>query len=112
MFHWIRQSIPPDSILLGNLDPTYYLYTERKAVRGFTADSYLLFYSKESESALGDVLELSRRIVTYRIDYIIITPSLFFKDAMIFNENIDKMISKYPEALHLVREGSDPFFLT
>jgi len=57
-------------------------------------------------------LELSRRIVTYRIDYIIITPSLFFKDAMIFNENIDKMISKYPEALHLVREGSDPFFLT
>ena len=55
LLDWIRQNTPQDSILLGNLDPAYYLYTGRKAVRGFSADPYLLFYSEKPETALGDV---------------------------------------------------------
>ena len=110
LFDWIRQNTPPDSILLGSLDPTYYLYTGRKAVRGFDMDPYLLFYSRESETALGDVPDIVQRIVTYRVNYIIRTPSMYFKGAMIFNGIIDQLMSRYPEALHLVKEGSDPSY--
>jgi hypothetical protein len=105
---WIRQNTPQDSIMLGNLDPTYYLYTGRKAVRGFSADPYLLYYSRNPEAALGGSRDLVQRIAAYRVGYIIRTPSRFFKEGPIFNGILDKMISEFPEVLQLVKVGSEP----
>jgi len=110
LLDWVRQNTPQDSILLGNLDPTYYLYTGRKAVRGFTADPFFLFYSEKPDTALGQVSDLVQRIVANRIRYVIRTPSLFFKDAVIFNGILDRLILDYPGALHLVKVGTDPSY--
>src|SRR6185312_44091 len=43
--NWIRENTPPDAVLLANLDPLFYLYTGRRAVRGFLANPYDLFYN-------------------------------------------------------------------
>ena len=107
---WIRLNTPEDSILLGNLDPMYYLYTGRKAVRGFSTDQYLTYYSEKPETASGAAPSLAQRIVKNRINYIIRTPSSYFKDAEIFNGNLDRLISDYPEALRVVKEGSVPSY--
>jgi hypothetical protein len=60
MFEWIRGNTPQDSVLLGILDPTYYLYTGRKAVRGYSVNPYLLYYSDKQEAALGGVSDLTK----------------------------------------------------
>ena len=105
---WVRQNTPEDSILLGNLDPVYYLYTGRKAVRGFSADPYLLFYSGKPETALGGVPDLIQRIVGYRVRYIVRTPSRFFMEGPIFNGILDRLLSEYPQAFHVVKVASVP----
>jgi hypothetical protein len=110
LLDWIRWNTPQDSVLLGNLDPTYYLYTGRKAVRGFSADPYLLHYSNKSETALGGVPNLVQRMGTYQVTYVIRTPSVYFTEGKIFNGILDKIISDYPDALRLVKEGSDPSY--
>ena len=44
---WIKTQTPTDAIVMANLDPVFYLFTGRKAVRGFQADPYRLFYMPE-----------------------------------------------------------------
>ena len=110
LLDWIPRNTPQESILLGNLDPTYFLYTGRKAVRGFSADLYLLYYSDKPETALGLVPDLVKRIVVNRVNYIIRTPSLYFKESEIFNEILDRLMTEYPDALHIVKEGSAPSY--
>ena len=110
LLDWIRQNTSQDSIVLGNLDPTYYLYTGRKSVRSFYDDPYLLFFSEKPETAMGQVSDLVQRVVAYRIKYIIRTPSIFYREGPIFNKILDRFIFCYPEALHLVKEGSDPSY--
>jgi hypothetical protein len=110
LLDWIRWNTPQDSVLLGNLDPSYYLYTGRKAVRGFSADPYLLHYSNKPETALGGVPNLVQRMGTYQVTYVIRTPGLYFTEGKIFNGILDKMISDYPDSLRLVKKGSDPSY--
>jgi len=107
LLDWARQNTPEDSVLLGNLDPVYYLYTGRKAVRGFSADPFLLFYSRTPEAALGGVPDLIQRIMVHRISYIVRTPSRFFMEGPIFNGILDRLLSDYPEAFHVVKVSSD-----
>ena len=44
LLNWISRETPQDATLTGNLDPMYYLFTGRRAVRAFTTDPYLLYY--------------------------------------------------------------------
>lgn len=46
---WVREHVPADAILAGNIPPLYYLYTGRKAIRGFRADPYDLIYAQKAE---------------------------------------------------------------
>lgn len=110
LLDWIRQNTSQDSILLGNLDPTYYLYTGRKSIRSFTDDPYRLFFSEKPETAMGQVPDLVQRIVANRVKYIIRTPSIFYKEGPIFNKILDRFIFSYPEVLHLVKKGADPSY--
>lgn len=42
--NWIRTNTDPNTVVVGNLDPALHLYSDRKAIRGFEADPYALFY--------------------------------------------------------------------
>jgi hypothetical protein len=71
---WVLHQTPSDARLTGNLDPMYYLFTGRKAVRAFVADPYLLFYNMNgSENPLGTPNGLRSRLVAVKADYLLIT---------------------------------------
>ena len=108
LFHWIRNNTPIDSVVLGNLDPTIYLYTGRKAVRGFVADPYLLYYSDKSDDSLGSESELMGVLISQKVNYIIRNPDENFKEVPIFNRMLDRMLLKDARILRLVKEGSHP----
>ena len=73
--NWISRETPGDAVLTGNLDPMYYLFTGRKALRAFTADPYLLFYNvtRRSENPLGSADGLRSRLIAMKSDYLLIT---------------------------------------
>lgn len=74
--NWVLHETPHDATLTGNLDPMYYLYTGRKAVRAFATDPYLLFYNvrRRSENPLGTADGLRSRLIAIKADYLFITP--------------------------------------
>ena len=108
LLDWIRKNTPSDSILLGNLDPIIYLYTGRKAIRGFFADPYLLYYSDSASESIGNDSDLLGVLTTHKVNYIIRTPAESFKEVPIFNHMLDRMLMKDEKIFRLVKEGSLP----
>lgn len=108
---WIRDNTPADSVILANLDPVFYLYTGRKAVRGFQADPYRLFYMPESGGQpLGTAADLRRTIQKERITYIIRAPNNTFAEAPYLDRLIMELVRSEPDAIRLVAQGSGARF--
>jgi hypothetical protein len=80
LLKWIADETPPHSVVTGNLDPQYYLYANRKAVRAFESDSYRLYYKPGAEAPLGTVDDLRRRLLRFSVDYLVLTPGLDFRE--------------------------------
>jgi hypothetical protein len=77
LLSWVSRETPADTVLTGNLDPAYYLFTGRKAVRAFAADPLLLYYNVRNrpENPLGTVDDFRNRLVAGKADYLIVTPA-------------------------------------
>ena len=101
LFDWIRRETPPDAVLTGNLDPTYFLYTGRKAVRAFNAEPYTLFYSANriASEPLGSVSEFRRRLLAVGADYCVWSPAQGFGETPYFRRLLDEMSREVPGSL-------------
>jgi hypothetical protein len=108
---WIRDQTPADSIILTNLDPVFYLYTGRKAVRGFMADPYRLFYIQEPGSQpLGTLADFRATIRNEGINYIVRAPNQVFAEASYLDRMILELARTEPHAISLVEQGKDAHF--
>jgi hypothetical protein len=101
LFEWIRRETPADAVLTGNLDPTYFLYTGRKAVRAFVADPYLLFYSAKrmSPGPLGSVSHFRRHLLATGADYCVWSPAPDFGETPHFRRLLDQLSRDVPGSL-------------
>jgi hypothetical protein len=101
LFDWIRRETPPDAVLTGNLDPTYFLYTGRKAVRAFNAEPYSLFYSANriASEPLGSVSEFRRRLLAVGADYCVWSPAQGFGETPHFRRLLDEISREVPGSL-------------
>ena len=63
LYHWIRRATPADAVLVGDLDPTYFLYTGRTAVRTSDPDGYNSYYDTTSQPNAAENVDLFRRRV-------------------------------------------------
>ncbi len=109
---WIRHNTPADAVLLGNLDPMFYLYTDRHAVRGFEADPFQLFYAPNGGNhPLGTVDDFRNTILRSNVRYIIRMPNADFAEA----PYLDRLLAEFaaqPGAADLVKEnGRDSEFM-
>ena len=109
LMEWIRRETPSDAVLTGNLDPAYFLYTGRKAVRAFSADPYLLYYpvvDEEMSGPLGSVENLRRRLVLAAVDYYVSTPALGFGETPHLERLREELSRKFPGSFTVV--AGDP----
>jgi hypothetical protein len=74
---WAKQNTAPSAVLAGNLDPLYYLYTGRKAVRGFAAEPYNLIYD-EAKAPIGSASDVLRNLCVLQATYWIESPNSSF----------------------------------
>ncbi len=108
---WIRNQTPPDAIVLANLDPVFYLYTGRKAVRGFQADPYGLFYIPQPDGhPLGTLADFRRTVIGDRVTYIVRAPNKTFEEAQYLDRLILDLVASEPDKIRLVYQGTDPRF--
>lgn len=77
---WIRTHTTSGERLVCNLDPLYYLLTDRKATRGFEANPFRLFYGTDAQNPLGTADEAWAAIRRARGTLIVETPDLFFAE--------------------------------
>ena len=101
LLEWIRRETPPDAVLTGNLDPAYFLYTGRKAVRAFVADPYVLFYSanRMTTGPLGSVSDFRRRLLAAGVDYCVWSPAPGFGETPHFRRLLDQLSRDVPGSL-------------
>jgi hypothetical protein len=111
LFDWIKDHTPADAVILANLDPAVYLYTGRKAVRGFQADPYRLFYAPEPASdPLGTRADFRETIRKQRVTYLVRVPNKGFAEAPYLDRLILDLAQSDPDSVRLVAEGQDTRF--
>jgi Dolichyl-phosphate-mannose-protein mannosyltransferase len=111
LFDWIRTHTPADAVLLADPDPAFYLYTGRKALRGFHADPYKLFYAARHDAPLGTLRDLVRTILQARVGYIVRSPRRTYEEVGYLNALLDQLIARYPQAVYAVETGSNPGYV-
>jgi hypothetical protein len=79
LFAFIRSNTPPDAIIAANLDPTVYLNTGRKAIRGFVPDFFKNFYQTGATPVKPD--QLSAAIFAEHVSYVVLTPDRDFAES-------------------------------
>ena len=81
LFAYLRDKTPPDTIVLANLDPVFYLNTGRKAVRGFFPDGYKLYYAPSASNPVITPDQMASEITHNGIGYVALTPDRDFAEA-------------------------------
>lgn len=109
LLNWISLETPQDATLTGNLDPMYYLFTGRKAVRAFTTDPYSLYYDlgHRTSSPLGTVDGFRTRLIAMKSDYVIITAASRPGEAKHLNQLVYELSQKCSGSLSLVAGSVD-----
>jgi hypothetical protein len=92
LLDWLRVNTPSNSVIAGNLDPMYFLYTGRRAIRAFETDAYQLYYRNQARSRpIGTAETLRARMLTHRVDFLVVTPNLGFGEAPHFRSVVDEL---------------------
>jgi hypothetical protein len=104
---WITGNTPKDAILVGNLDPVWFLSTGRKSARGFLVRPFEVFYSANHQNPLGTYSEFVQNLLRERADYLMRTPDRAYGEAKYMNGMIDRLASDYPDAVTLQKQGQD-----
>jgi hypothetical protein len=75
-YDWIASETRRDSVIAGVHDPTYYLFTGRKALRPFSFKPILLSYNVRgsAENPFGTAADLRHRLLAMKADYLVLTP--------------------------------------
>ena len=89
MFGWIRANTPPDAVIMANLDPLFYLYTGRKALRGFTFDPFRTFYTEGPGPV--SAAELSSTLLKAHVTHVAISPDLQFGEAASYHKAVEAL---------------------
>lgn len=104
---WIRTNTPQQSVVSADLDPLFYLYTGRKAIRMFKSDPYSLIYEPESPQPLGSLDDFRTHIVRNKIAYLVMTPSDGSREGFCLHELVGLLLAKFPQAIRAVKRLDD-----
>ncbi len=106
---WIRSNTPGSAIVAANCDPAFYLLTQRKSIRLFSADQFELFYDRDpAKQPLGGPDALRHHLKVHQVEYLVITPMKQYSEASPFEKQLQSLIQADPRAFTLQAQTSDP----
>lgn len=89
LFGYIRTNTAPDSVLLANLDGAFHLNTGRKAIRGFEASGFDLFYAARPSFLTPD--RLANAITSMQVTYVAVTPDRGLPESAAFHRSVEAL---------------------
>jgi hypothetical protein len=107
-FDWIKQNTDESAILATAYDPTYYLYTGRKAVRpGFhKPESYFYPYGSPRPD-VGPSLAVKENLTRLGVGYLIVDPLLGYAEQPAQEKVMLELLQLYPRQPELVFVSQD-----
>lgn len=106
---WIRANTPSDAILQSNVDPTIFLYTGRRAIRGSHGNVHLFSYLEHAQP-LGNETQYAQTLSRNQVSFLIDTPWGWFLENRFFPRLIDDLNRSNPTSLNLDYQSTDPKF--
>lgn len=91
LFAYLRDKTPPDTVILANLDPVFYLNTGRKAIRGFFPDGYKLYYANSPANPVVTPDQLATQISHNGVGYVALSPDRDFAEAPAFHRAVEAL---------------------
>jgi hypothetical protein len=110
VFAWIKDHSHPEDVMASGLDTMIYLYTDRRAIRPFSARPTALFYGDDGPK-LGTATELERLLSAYKVRYLIQTPMPGFSEEKPLAELLEQAQKLRPGWLGPAYKDSDPRFV-
>lgn len=104
LLEWVKHNTPQDAVLAGNLDPLYYLYTGRKAIRGFQANPYPLIYSPAAEP-IGSPGQILAQLEAQSVSYWVFSPNSAFREGMHLRTIQKESLASRPERVQRLHAG-------
>jgi hypothetical protein len=109
---WIEQNTSRDAIVSADLDPVFYLYAQRKAIRPYRSDFYTVGYEPDRANGLGTVEQLREHILRNKIGYVVLTPDYGYIERIRLKLLVDRLISLKPDAFRIVdRRGNGEYLI-
>lgn len=105
MYRWVNANLPEEAVVNCILDPTLYLYTGRRAVRGYTLNAGRLVYFDDQEKPLGGVSEFLRKTDILGVTHVVFLSNRFFSESAFFKRLIEEVKWEYPGLLELLKTG-------
>lgn len=102
-----RTHTPPNAVLAGNLDPLYYLYTGRKAIRGFAAEPYSLIYSQKGEP-IGSAETVLRNMNRQGATHWLKSPNSTYLEGKYLSQFQSELTRKTPQGIARIPSSGDP----
>jgi hypothetical protein len=109
-FDWIKRNTDESAILATAYDPTYYLYTGRKAIRpGFhKPESYFYPYGR-AQPDVGSASIVKENLTELGVDYLIIDRIAGFAEQFAQEKLMMELLQLYPIQPDLVFVSQDSF---
>jgi hypothetical protein len=97
---WIKANTLPSAIVQSNLDPTVYLFSNRKAIRG-SHQNVSLFWYLNKEQVLGRPDEFEKTLRQNQVQFIVEVPWTWFMQSRFNAELVSKLSELHPSEFKL-----------
>jgi len=111
MLKWIKDNTPSNSILVGNYDPAYHLFTGRKSIRISFPDPFSIYYTKEVPQ---DFPMAGRLLSWFRHSsacYLIDNPMIGGREGVFYQNLIESIKRDFPSSMSQLYLGRNKSFV-
>jgi len=109
MARWARKNIEPEAVIQSNIDPTVYLFTGLKSVRGFSGNVAVGTYLGVKEP-LGTPDQFRAGLIRANVRYLLVVKWSWFSECEYLERLQAELVRHYPGELQQIYAGPVPGF--
>ncbi len=107
---WLRREAPVDAVIQSNVDPTVFLFTGRRAIRGSEGNASLKMYVSKPEP-LGSAEDFRANLLRQGVSYVVLTPWNWFIENPFLDTLVEECRKRHPQEFTLVHQGKQAGFV-
>lgn len=103
LFDWLRTNTRDTAIVAGSMDPSYWLYANRRSIRAYEYDPLRLYYRAwEVPSEGEDARRLDRLLRDHRVDYLVFEAIPNMAETHVYRRRVQALQARSKELLEQV----------